>query len=403
MAGGVRTTPPYAVGFQRRRQPLLLPVLLAVVAAGLLVSVAGRHHGYDLEIYRGALRAWMAGTPLYDYAHPGDSRQLGFTYPPFAALVFAPLALVPAWLATGWQALTGAAALVFVVRVLAEPVARRLGFATWYAVAVALPVVVLLEPVRDSFSFGQINLQLAALIVGDVILLQRGSRWAGVGIGLAAAVKLTPAILLLHLLLTGRRRAVVLASGVAAGATLVAAAVAPATSWDFWTRALWDTSRVGAADSPSNQALSGLIARLAEQQRPPVALWLVTVTAVAGFGLWRARRADRRGDLVAGLTLAGVTGLLVSPISWIHHLWWVIPVLAVLAARAGHRSLLAAASLVALFSASLPDLARVPLAAHRSSLWTILGESALCLALLAVLALLPTHATGDRSGQPALN
>ncbi|MDP3712836.1 MAG: hypothetical protein Q8R60_10195 [Mycobacteriales bacterium] len=59
-----------------------------------------------------------------------------------------------------------------------------------------------------------------------------------------------------------------------------------------------------------------------------------------------------------------------------------------------------------MFASSLPDLARVPLGEHRSSVWTVLGESALCLALLAVLMLLPYRAaTGSgqaRKGPVAL-
>lgn len=373
----------------RLRTAAAYPVVLLLLwscAALALLTLADGHGGYDLAIYRGALRSWLDGGALYDYAHPGDSRQLGFTYPPFGALVLAPLALLPDTVASLAHAATGAVALVVVLRVV---LGDRGWYAGWRGVAVALPIALLLEPVRDSFGFGQVNLQLAALVVADVVLLRRGSRWAGVGIGLAAAVKLTPALLLVHLLVCGRRRAALTGAAVAGGATLLAALVAPATSRDFWGSALRDTSRVGAADSPSNQALSGLIARLFERVSPPTLVWLAAVGAVLVIGLWRARAADRAGDDLAGLTLAGVTALLISPISWIHHLWWVIPAVAVLLHARTRRALAAAGCLVVVFASSLPDLARVPLGEHRSSAWTVLGESALCLALLGVLALLP--------------
>jgi alpha-1,2-mannosyltransferase len=52
------------------------------------------------------------------------------------------------------------------------------------------------------------------------------------------------------------------------------------------------------------------------------------VVAVAGLSL--AAAASRRGDEALGFGLCAVTGLLISPISWIHH--WVIVIPALLAA-----------------------------------------------------------------------
>src|SRR2546430_10389556 len=45
-------------------------------------------------------------------------------------------------------------------------------------------------------------------------------------------------------------------------------------------------------------------------------LWLVLAAAALVFGMWRAAAAARAGDDVAGLTPAGGTGALISPISW---------------------------------------------------------------------------------------
>ena len=372
----------------RRTVLVGVPLGLGAVAAVLLLALADGHGGFDLEVYRGAVRAWLDGAPLYDYAHPGSSRRLGFTYPPFAALLLAPLAVLPDALGTAVHLGTGVAALVVVLAVVGERAARAWSLPRWWAVACALPVALLLEPVRDSLGFGQVNLQLAALVVADLVLLRRGSRWAGVGTGLATAVKLTPGLLLVHLWLSGSRRAAVVGAAVAGGATLLAGAVAPQASWDFWTGALHDTSRVGSADSPSNQALSGLLARLLDREEPPLWLWLPAVAVVLAVGLRRAVLAVRAGDDLAGLALAGVTGALVSPITWVHHLWWVLPVLAVLLAG---RRVVAAGAVAGVFALSLPDAARVPLGEHLSSPWTVLGESALVLVLLAVLVRLPVE------------
>jgi alpha-1,2-mannosyltransferase len=75
------------------------------------------------------------------------------------------------------------------------------------------------------------------------------------------------------------------------------------------------------------------------------------VVAVATFGLWRAARVARGGDLVAGLTLTGLVAALVSPITWPHHVYWFIPALVVLLDSGRRRDwVLAAATLaVALY------------------------------------------------------
>ena len=54
---------------------------------------------------------------------------------------------------------------------------------------------------------------------------------------------------------------------------------------------------------------------------------------MAVLGLWRARRAAVAGDELAGLTLAGVVGVLISPVSWVHHIIWVFPAMLILTMR----------------------------------------------------------------------
>ncbi len=76
---------------------------------------------------------------------------------------------------------------------LLDPVARRDGWVRWFAFAVALCLAAAFEPLRETFSFGQVNMLLLFLVAVDLLrLLPGGNRWAGVGIGLATAIKLTP-------------------------------------------------------------------------------------------------------------------------------------------------------------------------------------------------------------------
>jgi alpha-1,2-mannosyltransferase len=330
--GGWLTQAARRSGRQRGLRIALETAVVAVVAVGVWVVAHHLvlplwHRFFDLKVYRGAVQWWVSGEPLYSFVRGGTG--YGFTYPPFAALGLSPLSLGN-WRVQAW--LLSAASLVVVVattwRFLA-PVARRAGRPAVFTVALTVPVVVLMDPVRETIAFGQINLLLVALVLADVVAIRRGSRWAGVGTGLAAAVKLTPAIFVVYFALTGRRRPAAVAVGTFAAATAAAFAVSPRTSVDFWTSVLWDTSRVGRVDKTSNQSMLGMIARLTDQT-PPRLVWLLLVALVLVLGLWRAVRAYRAGDELVGLVLTGLTGGLISPISWTHHLYWLVPAVVVL-------------------------------------------------------------------------
>ena len=266
--------------------------VLTVAAAGLRRRLlAPGTASSTCSVYHGAVDYWVHdGGEIYDYVKPGT--RYGFTYPPFAALAMLPMAFLPWWLAivvsvaatrrgdrgaaaggwsTRWRAGTGW-----------TPLVRGRGRAR---------LVIAFEPMRETFTFGQVNMLLLGLVAADLLLAAPRGRqpWAGVGIGLATAVKLTPGIFIVYLLVTRRWRAAVVASGTAAAATLLAAAVAPDASREFWTVALWDTDRVGDLAFVSNQSLRGLVARL-DRDRP----WL-----------WVRAGARRRGGLgVAGAAAA---------------------------------------------------------------------------------------------------
>ena len=118
----------------------------------------------------------------------------------------------------------------------------RLAVAGFVAAAMAL------DPVWQTLFLGQINLILLALILTDVWLVSRGSSWPAVGaaVGIAAAIKLTPAIFIVFFLLARRTRAAFVAAGAFAGCGLIGFLVAPDASPLYWRHLFFDTSRVGA-------------------------------------------------------------------------------------------------------------------------------------------------------------
>ncbi|MER5687245.1 glycosyltransferase 87 family protein [Streptomyces sp. NPDC002205] len=371
-----------------RPRQLLRTVVPVVGAVLFMVTVPYYRGWFDLYVYYGTVDDWIRhGGRIYDYLLPGTG--YGFTYPPFAAVCMLPMLLVGRTGAVVGCVLLSAAASVLLLRgpLRALPLGRG-------GLAVTGCLFVMLEPVRDTFSLGQVNLLLMALVYADG---GRG-RFAGVGIGLAAAFKLTPGIFIGYLLLTGRRRAAAVATGTAVAATVIGVLVAPRASWVFWTRALWDTHRVGALDYVSNQSLQGALARLGA----PRPVWVLAVLAVLVLWAYRVRRATAVGDDEAGMALTGLAACLVSPVTWVHHLVWAVPAIALLA-RTGRRAV--AAALYVVLCSSVVWLWRD----DPSGVDGFLGGSTyvwICLGLLALWpqasSRLPSRSCARRADEPGL-
>ncbi|MFJ4537205.1 glycosyltransferase 87 family protein [Streptomyces tibetensis] len=310
------------------RGRVLLVLALAALVTVFTATVPLLRDWFDLRVYYGTIDSWVHHDGrIYDYRVPGTT--YGFTYPPYAAVAMLPMALLDLRTAIVAALLLNLAALAVILRLLAGPDRRRHGWFQWALIAC---VLALFEPLRDTFSFGQVNLLLLALVLADATLLATGrGRLAGAGIGLAAAVKLTPALFIGLLLLARRWHAAVVATAVALGTTALAAFVDPDASRFYWTEALWDTGRVGRLDYVSNQSVQGILARLGETDRT---VWAVVVLSVLGVWGLRTRRAVAAGDWTAAFALTGLAACLVSPITWVHHLVWLLPSFAVLV-RAG--------------------------------------------------------------------
>lgn len=291
----------------------------------------------DALVYRAEGEAVLrGGAHLYDFTV--TEWHLPATYPPFAALLFVPAALIPVTALKATFLAGNALLLAVLVQLsarLSGPTKIRLP-----ALCAATAGALWLEPVFQTLLFGQINLALVCLILGD-LTRPSGARWKGVAVGIAAGIKLTPAIFIAYLLLRGRHREAATATAAGLGTVGLGALVLPSASLDFWTRRLYETDRVGKAWIVDNQSLQGLIARALGDPTPGPAAWALPCAAVALTGLWLAARvADDRHAIL----LTAFTALLVSPISWSHHWVWCVPLIAVLLAEGRKRT----AALVAL-------------------------------------------------------
>jgi hypothetical protein len=319
-----------AEGTGRRRW--VTPVVYGVLGVELAVVVvfAAAYNALDFRIYMWGGHAVLDDSRLYlalAYGH-------WFTYSPFAAIVFVPVATLPLAVARVLWDLVSVAALAYSCTRIVQIAGYR---PTRLAVAGFVAAAMALDPVWETLFLGQINLILLALILTDVWLVSRGSsRLAvGVGVGIAAAIKLTPAIFIVFFLLAGRTKAACVAAGTFAGCGLIGFLVAPDASRLYWRHLFFDTRRVG-APYISNQSPYATAIRIANGQGHIGPWWIVVPIAFAVVGLATATVLARRQDWLGATAVTGMTGLLVSPISWAHHWVWVLPAL-VLLLRAGHR------------------------------------------------------------------
>ncbi|WBB95613.1 glycosyltransferase 87 family protein [Solwaraspora sp. WMMA2080] len=315
-------------------------VLVTAFGLALLASYVFTRDPYwalrwtvDLKVYLASGLAVREGTSLYDVVIMSPLYgPMPYLYPPLTAvLFFVPLSYLP----------IGAASLVWNTASLVA-----LGAVVWMTLKVAgvrdarvrgvLTVVVLilaawLLPVRIQLIAGQINMFLLLLVLLD--FRGGGGRWRGVGIGIAAGLKVTPLIFIGYLVVTRQWRAAGTALGAFLGTVVAGFAVLPRDSLTYWSGLVLHSSRAGGVFDTPNQSLSGALARVLEGEQF-ARWWLVILAGVAVFGLAVARYVYLRGSDFLGFSAAAVTGLLVSPVSWEHHWVYVIPLLIWLACRA---------------------------------------------------------------------
>lgn len=348
----------------RRVLPVALPAL-ALVVAGLLLPTGG--YFLDLDVYRLAVLPWLDGADLYrDLPPTAAGIMLPFIYPPFAAMVLTPLVLLP-WTAS-WIALLAlsVASLGVTLYVVARRVRPGIGRAGALAVASAsLPLALLLEPVRETVWFGQINLLLMALVAVDC--LAEKPRWPrGLLVGLAAAIKLTPAAFVLYFLLRRDTRAAAVAAVTALAATGAGFAVDAGASVRYWFGG--PAAEVRGSVFHTNQTFSAVLARAGLDE---TAVTVGSLSLAAGLLVLVVPVVRRTEPALALVVVAGFA-LLASPTSWSHHWVWAAPALVVAAASAVRRRSPARAAFTALLvvAFTVPPFRYLPRDGGRELAWS---------------------------------
>lgn len=306
----------------------LLVLILSVVIFCMVRALIPHRTLGDLRVYRAEGMAMRNGIDIY--GHLTGVRGVA-TYPTFAALVFVILTPVPIGPLQVLSIIGNVVVLLYVCRASCHLVGVR-GRRAVAPACVLAAVALWSEPVFTTIAYGQINLVLLALILWD-FTLPEDSRLRGIGTGLAAAMKVTPGILIVYLLITRRLRAAVTAMITFAASLAVSAVADIHGTWSYWTRYLFDVHRTGRLENAVNQSVRGMLVRADHSRHTrPTELGLVLVVLAVGLlCAWVAHRT--LGD-EWGLPACAVTGLLVSPISWSHHWVWCIPIATLLWFRA---------------------------------------------------------------------
>lgn len=365
----------------------LLPAAAAVAALAPILFTPPAQRMKDLLVYAGSAAAAGSGADVYAYRTPFG---MPFTYPPFAAVLVEPLSRIPLGLLQMLWAAGTVALLIPLANVALAPVVRRIGL------PLVLTLLLVSAPIRSHLRFGQVGVLLVVLVAADLLRSRRG----GWGVGLATAVKLTPAVFVPWMVVTGGLRGRALRTVAwAAAATVAGLLLLWPSSPTYLLRAAWDSGRFGDNAIPGNQSVRGALLRTGLPAHTAELLWLALAVVLSVIATVNARRLERAGQRLAAVGVLAALGVAVSPISWVHHLVWLTLPIAALAHAGRWRW---AAGWYALLAVGLPHLgslgdSRWPVL---HPLWAIVvdlqGLSAVaCVVGLPWLVLRPAAAAGD--------
>jgi alpha-1,2-mannosyltransferase len=273
----------------------------------------------DLQVYVYAVKDMLAGRDIFATTTP--FWRLYYIYPPIAAILMTPLAIGPY---VFWQVVwTGG--MVWAQ----QSVLKRCGAPRgWKLGLLGLAVVLAVEPIRTTLGYGQVNTMLMALVVADLLPDRPGQRRRipqGILIGLAAAIKLTPALFVIFMFLIGKGRAAITAIISFAVFTGIGAILLFGESVVFFGGLSGGDTRTASPLYTGNQSLLGVFFRLGDSSRTTTVLGLAVAGVLAVLGCLVAAYWWANNEKVFAVAIVGITTCLASPLSWTHHYVWILP------------------------------------------------------------------------------
>jgi Glycosyltransferase family 87 len=305
-------------------------------------SIATDPFAFDFNVNWVAAQRLVDHQPLYDAAASRaeavrdvsprmrffyDSPFSSYIGPPLTALVHAPLLLFPHDTSLALFRLFALLGMVIAIVVTASALGPRRRLPT---ALVGIGGLLLFAATLRTLQLGQghelVMLGLAAGIWGTA-----RERWAvaGIGLGVATVLKLSPALLVVYLLLNRKWRAVGWATATVALLNVAAGAVGRPGDLVVWIRDIAPSASEGTRHM-YNQALPAWLARLFSGfpdvvTHGSIGAWhLLGITFALGatFGLWRARRHHAVEPLALGVLV--LVGLIAGPLTWDHYTVWAL-------------------------------------------------------------------------------
>jgi alpha-1,2-mannosyltransferase len=273
----------------------------------------------DLQVYVYAVKDMLAGKDIFATTTPFWN--LYFIYPPIAAILMTPLAFGPYAL---WQVVwTGG--LVWAQ----QSVLKRCGAPRgWKLGLIGIAVLLAVEPIRTTLGYGQVNTILMALVIADLLPDAPGERRRipqGTLIGLAAAIKLTPALFVIFAFLIGKTRVAITAMISFAVFTAIGAILLFRETLVFFGGLSGGDTRTASPLYTGNQSLLGVFFRLGDSSRVTALVGLAVSAILAVLGCLVAAHWWRHEEKVFAVAIVGLTTCLASPLSWTHHYAWILP------------------------------------------------------------------------------
>lgn len=316
--------------------------LLPSFVACRLLAAGEAGHLYDFHPQRFELvesSAWLRTAAEVGYSgvvHP-------YVQTPLLAWVLRPLCASMDFVQFKlvFAALSGLACVALVAMVARSWASR---FRSLTTLAILLLAIVGSMPFQYAACLGQTHVLFLALAVGAMLAAERGDAcWAGCALAIAAAVKVTPGLILVYWLAGGRYRSAgwfVVWSAALAAATVLAVGIETVFAYLQSLRRIGDVLLV----SYNNQSLAAWWAQssfdssaLAGWQVFPLPVGLKLASLAAALGgvivsgvLVRGRPED---GTTASMALLALTAF--APIAWTHYYLVLVPAVMVLGQRGG--------------------------------------------------------------------
>jgi alpha-1,2-mannosyltransferase len=322
----------YEAGFRER-----VLLMLVAIAAGYYLTwsvvqwftLTPAALRFDFVNYFGGAQAAAHGTDIYaDFKQSWgtESWVVAYIYPPFFALLLAPLTALGLLAAARiWLLVVHAAFLVALALILRiNPELSRSGRRLFLLASFAF------MPVYLNLKFQQVATVWLLLLTATLwAALQRRAGLSGLFLAAAASLKVSPIFLIPLFARLGRWR-IALLGGLSLVAITVVSVLAAPGSWQFFTVVL---PRIGLGTANwDNGSIDGLVSRIVElapglfggaTQTVAKAAIAGAVVVVVGITLWMVRPADegeQAWTLRLGVAALITSLLIVSSVTWQHHL-----------------------------------------------------------------------------------